>query len=615
MASALIAALPALGSALGGIFGGAQQNNQLKDLFSQWLNRVNAGVGRGEDIFNQWSGQMWPALVDAQEQTQRNVLDRANPMFDWSEFLTRGGADLMRQWSQAPTETAGALGRLEGLGGAEGPFAGIGNTANAVFQGGGWTPQYQQFFDTFGPMMGGQTGTQQNVQDIGNNLLSMRGQTAQSQAMQDRMMDELNRGGWNPRLAFGADRVADVLGQGGSTANTDALTQAGLSLLQGGGLGPEGNQALRRAISEIDLGGQTAQTQGLIRRGLDLAGVNALQPLDVMQTMAREDARRAISARGEEMRRQAAARGGAGSVVGSGIGNDILADFADASAEAQGAAVRDATRTWQDAAQRQQQIGGQLASTGMGTEGQRLGTFGNMLAEILSTINQGRSIGANVAQGGEGLATQRLLGALQTLPSYQGAATGVMGTLGNLGLGASGQEIDRMNLGGNLTNQYLQSLLGAGGLFNQGMGNQNQYALGAGSLGNTAFGNQLGANNMWLQGLLSNIGLGQQMGQQIGNFTNQSNRDWQNMFGMNSNNWANTLQGMGNMANAGLNYAGNWASGINNAYGGNASAIAGRPNPWGTVGGMAGGILGSLIGMGRGSGGGQGYAGGGQLGG
>lgn len=612
MASALISALPALGSALGGIFGGFQQNNQLKDIFSQWLNRTNAGAQRGEDIFNQYAGQTWPAQVDALEQTQRNVLDRANPMFDWSEFLTRAAPDLMREWSQMPGETAGPLAQLQQMGGADSPFAGIGGTANNVFQSGGWTPQYQQFFDTFGPMMGGQTGTQQNVQDVGNNLLSMRGQTAQSQAMQDRASDALNQGGWNPRLAFGADRVNDILGVGGATDATNALTSSGLDLLQGGGLGPEGQAGLQQAARGVQSGGATGQTQGLINRGLDLASIDALQPLDVMQTMAREDARRAISARGEEVRRQAAARGGAGSVAGSGVGNDILADFADASGEAQSAAVRDATRTWQDAAQKQQQIGGQLASTGMGTEGQRLGTYGNLMAEILSTINQGRSIGSNVAQGGEQLATQRLLGALQTLPSYQGAATNVMGTLGNLGLGASGQEIDRMNTGGNLTNQYLQSLLGAGGLFNSGMGNQNQYALGAGGLGNSAFNNQLGANNAYMQGTLGSLGAGQQMGQQIGNFTNQSNQGWQNMYGLNSNNWQSTNANMGNMANAGLNYAGNWASGLNNAYGGNANAVAGRPNPWGAIGGIGGGIIGNLPWGGSGGGG---YAGGGQLGG
>jgi len=591
MASALIAALPALGSALGGIFGNNRQGNNLQDIFTNYLNRANTGIQQGQDVFNMWSNPLYPALLDAQGQTQRNVLDQAGPQFDWSEFLAKGCPDLMRQWSQRSGEVDPALAQLFGMGGDSGPFAGIGNTANQVFQSGGWTPQYQQMFESLFPLMGGVSNTQRNMEDVGNSLLSNRGQTAQSQTMQDRASDELNRGGWNPRLAFGADRVADVLSQGGATAGTDALTQTGLSLLQDGGLRPEGNMALQRALSEIDLGGQTAQTQNMIRRGEELTGVNALQPLSTMQTMAREDARRAISGRAEEVRREAAKRGGAGSVAGSGAFNNVMADFADASGEAQGAAVRDATRTWQDAAQKQQQIGGQLSATGLGTEGQRLNTFGDMMAEILSTINQGRSIGSSAAQGGEGLATQRMMGALNTLPSYQNSATNTVGTVGNLGLGAAGQDISRMNLGGNLTNQYLQSLLQSGGLLSQVMGNQNQYALGAGQLGNNAFNNQVGATNTGLGGLLSAIGLGQQQGQNTGQFVNNANQGWQNMYNMNSQNWGRSMAPMVDFAGQGSNTANNWISSIGNAYGGSAGAAARQPNTWTQVGGLIGGGL------------------------
>ena len=599
--AAFLSALPAIGGLFSNIFGGNQTNNALKNVYTNAANTANAGIQQGEGIFNQWSNPLFAAMLDAQGLTQRNVIDQMGPLLSWNEFLSKNAGDQMAGYGAGSYNPAlqSALDRMSYFGGNDSPMYGLGTTAGNLFSGGGWTPQYQGIFDNLEPLQRGYNPTQQNMSDVGNGLLSYRGQTAQTQGMQDRMMDTANQGGWSDPLKLVQNATEEVIGQRGRTSPLENLSSTGSSLLHSGGLSPQALAALGVAGQGFANQGQTNQTQGLVNRGLNLAGVDALIPLDRAITMAREDANRTVRGKSEQAMRQALARGGeAGSVVGYGGRNSAIMDFADQASDLEAAAVRDAMKSYQDAAQKQQQIGGSLATSGLGAEGERLGTFGQILSALQNAQTSGRSLGSNLSLGAEGLMSDRQLSSLGLVPTFQNAASNLLGTATQGGLGAGNLEVSRMGIGNNLTNNFLNSMLSANQLANSTMGNQNQYALGGGSLANSLYNSTLGANNNWLSGLLGGLNSNNQMAANTGQFANDAARNWQNSYNAISGNWNNSNNFMGNMANAGLNYAGNYTNILGNMFNNQAQTTAARPNFWGQLGAAGGGILGSLLGGG-----------------
>lgn len=600
--AAFLSALPAIGGLFGNIFGGNQSNNALKNVYTNAADTANAGIQRGEGIFNQWSNPLFAAMLDAQGLTQRNVIDQMGPLLSWNEFLSKNAGDQMAGYGAGSYNPAlqSALDRMSYFGGNDSPMYGLGTTAGNLFSGGGWTPQYQDIFDNLSALQKGYNSTQQNMSDVGNGLMSMRGQTAQTQGMQDRMMDTANAGGWSDPLKLSQAATEEVIGQRGRTSPLENLSSTGSSLLQSGGLSPQAQAALGVAGQGFANQGQTSQTQGLVNRGLNLAGVDALIPLDKAITMAREDANRTVRGKAEQAMRQALARGGdAGSVVGYGGRNAGIMDFADQASDLEAAAVRDAVKNYQDAAQKQQQIGGSLATSGLGAEGERLGTFGQILSALQNAQTSGRSLGSNLALGSEGLMSDRQLSSLGLVPTFQNAASNLLGTATQGGLGAGNLELGRMNLGNTMANGALNSMLSANQLANSTMGNQNQYALGGGSLANSLYNSTLGANNNWLSGLLGGLNSNNQMAANTGQFANDAAKNWGNMYNSVSGNWNNANQFMGNMAGAGLNYAGNYINMLGNMFNNQASTTANRPNYYGGLGAAAGGILGNLFGGGN----------------
>lgn len=451
---------------------------------------------------------------------------------------------------------------LLGLGGQQTGAGSRGALADQVFAGGGWTPQYQQLFDSMGPMMAGRANNNQlALGDVGSNLIGQRGQTAYTQGFQDRAMDALNAGGQNPWLTNALNQASGTLNNQGQTAGTQALTGAGMGILQSGG--------------------ETPFTQAGQMLGLDYAGREALMTPEALMNMARDSASDAIRSQAKKAYRDAANRGsGAGAVTTSGIENQMRADFGDQAAALEAASVRDALMQRQALGLQQNQMGAGL-----------LGQQGNLA--------QGRfGIGANLAGQGQQIAAGREGQAYSAIPGTQNSATNVMQTLGQLGLGALGAENQRMGLGTDMSQVLLNSMLGGTNAWNTAMGNQNQYALGAG---------QLGLNSAQLGGGLMNNAFGNMLGQgQLGvqranNMAGQINNAFQNqigLYGQFGNAWNSAMNPLVSLSGQGLNYGGNIMGGMlglrPNAQGTSWTNVLPQqlPNPFSGLGGRGGGANG-----------------------
>ena len=193
------------------------------------------------------------------------------------------------------------------------------------------------------------------------------------------------------------------------------------------------------------------------------------------------------------------------------------------------------------------------------------------------------------------------------LMQQQGLGLQQQGMLGNLGLQAGAQNIDRMQLGAGLLGQGQQAQNQLLNILGGTVGQQNQYQLGLGQLGqsgtnslinalNSAYGNELGAGQLGLQqqNALSNALLGQ-MGAQ-GNLMGILNQQYQNQginpyYQMMQFPMQQAMAGLGaqlgtNVAAGGGSPFGNIMGGIG-ALGQAASGFAGLP--WGTMFGGGGG--------------------------
>ena len=354
---------------------------------------------------------------------------------------------------------------------------------------------------------------------INGEMQSLLGQNAERMGFYDPIADTAQQGflggGWTPNREASQNMLMQILqGQG---AQMGTLSDVGLDLL-----GQRGQTAFTRGYQDrgmdaMNSGGMTdpLRTAQQIAnhagaRGLDLINREALLTPDQAANFAGESAAQATQGAYQRAQRQALARRGkAASVVAAG-GNELdpMSEWADAASQN----VSDARRK---ALMEQQGLG--LQQMGLGSQ---------------------------MALGSGGL-----------FPDLQRAATGNVGTVGGLGLNAAQLENARMGTGNSLLDTYLQAQGRAGGLMNQSMTDQGQYALGLGGLGiNAQNAGQTGRNNLF-NNYLAGGGFGAALNQQ--NF-GMNNQYFQNLLGLNrdnNTNYQSMLTGLFNLSNQGQNLA------------------------------------------------------------
>jgi hypothetical protein len=290
--------------------------------------------------------------------------------------------------------------------------------------------------------------------------------------------------------------------------------------------------------------------------------------------------------------RRASARDTDSGVVRSGLPSGELAKYQDAAARQVSDAQR-AAMLGQQALQLQQAgLGSQMAQGGLGSESQRIGTFGNILGDIEGVATQRLGVGggmmadseqiaaqrllssmgllpdiASTAFGGVGQAgTQRLLGALGLIPGMQNSATSQVGTYGNLGLGGMENELARMGLGGQFTNQFTGNRLNALGTIGNIMGNQNQYALGLGGLANQGWGGMGSLYNQQFGNYLGGGQLGVNRAGQLGNQWLQADQNRMSQLGQVGNIWQQAMQPYADVTGQLANMANMWGQNVGGAF-------------------------------------------------
>ncbi len=453
----------------------------------------------------QWMQQNvgYPQMSQLAEQ-----LSQFNPnsiMANSGQFMTPGMQQSLEQMLTGGmagyTQGQGMNQNVGGLG--QQTQAPLWQTANQGFQGGGWTPQYQQAFDMLGGMMNPAT---------------------------------------NPTLA--------------------TQMGAGQGLIQSGGMDPFTQAMQQFAQQGVAGGGQTPQSQTLGNVGAQILGNNPLMSGAQAASMAANQAGTDTRNAAEAMMAKAVSRGAApGSVVASGLGNEVMADFADQMSQNQSKAIMDALMG-------QQQLGLQQWNQAAG-----------MLGESGQLQNQN------------------------------------LNTYGQMGLGAGAQANDRMGLGAQLLGNTNQLQLGGVNAMGNLMGNQNQYALGLGNLASQTGMNQVNASNqqfdnnlnnsaflqgLYNQGFQNDLAAGQ-LGVQRGNSLIQGQLGGQQ-------NQQGFINGMNNMynnqvtnpmmqflqfpQNAALTALGARVGGVPVGQGG---ANQGLLSKIGQVGGMVGGLAGMFI--------------------
>lgn len=362
---------------------------------------------------------------------------------------------------------------LQAAQGLQGPQ----DQANSIFQQGGKTDQSSYLADRLTEMLTGQGYQMDTMASTGANLLGNRG--------------------FDPFSTNLQNFSSGVLGSGGNTDNLNAASQGANKLIGQGGVTPELAQLFQSGQGILQKGGQTPFTQAMQALGLQRASANPLMSPMQAAGFAKDQAAQNIKNGATNFRTQAVNRGGGpGASVANGTNNSVMADFADQGAAATSKAVQDAL----------------LSQQGLGLQEQGLGSSMGLGAAGLG--NQQLGIGSSLASGAAGQGSQNLLASLGLLPTVQNSATSLLGTGGNLGLGAGQLAQGNLAQGGNLLNNYNQTRTSSANSLNSLLGNQNQFAIGAGGLANNAAGIQGGLLNDLMQGNLSGdqLGLSQSMG-------------------------------------------------------------------------------------------------------
>lgn len=406
----------------------------------------------------------------------------------------------------------------------------VGGTANNIFQGGGWTPQYQQGFDQLSNFLKQGTPGLQTSANQANSLIGNAGANPFNQQLQQNALKSSNSGGMTSTLSSLLNPIGGIIQKGGNTAQSNALM---------GGASPF-----------LQTGGQTNLSQGIADQGMNLFKQQALMNPAQAAGLARNQAATNFADQAQHMQANALARGGGpGATVANGMQNQGMADFADQASRGTSQAVTGALQNQQGLQLQQQGMGAQAAQGAGGLQNNMLGTAGQL------------------AQGSGALSNSLLGNTMGLVPQVQNSATGNLNAYLNGGGMGSQNQLGMLGAGSNLANMLQQGQLGGINAMTGMMGNQNNYALGAGGLAQTAsnnlFNNALGAGQLdnarfgTLSGAM-NQGYGNQ-NQTMGNLSNIQSTQYNPLMGLAQQILGYGGQGLG--AEAGMLGGGMGASG------------------------------------------------------
>lgn len=532
-AQAISLGLGGLGQILQGFGVGNNPQEWIQDAMMALYNRAQQGDEMGRGIFERFSNPVRDNGLDTSEALKRQVIDLAPYLMQYGQEGLSGVNPAILDYLSRAGDITGAGGINQGLSDLLGGFGQTGDTARAGFQGGGWTPQGQEIFDTLSPLMAGRANNAQlSMGDVGPNLIGQRGQTALTQGLADRGMEAANSRGMNPVLEAAQQNALATLGNQGYNDVSGGLADRGLGMM---------DSAFSRAL-----------------------GAELMSPEEAAN-WAREDAVTQGEQQRERVYDEISQRGGGPATLSSGLQNQKKIDFADKIAQNSSAAARQAFLAQQELGLRDRANAASLVGTGGQLAGQ-----------------------------GESLAAGRTGQAFNAIPGTTNAATGVLAALLSGSLGAGNLENARMNTGVNMNQALLNSMLQAAGQSGSTLANQNQYALGLGNLGNAS---SAGQANLFGQMFNNNLGTGQLGNTLAGTSINGSqgatqnlNNIWNNM----GSQMTNALSPLAQLAGQGLGYAGQNVGAMSSAIGG--QKYEGNATPWGGIGDTLGGLLGGLVG-------------------
>lgn len=338
-------------------------------------------------------------------------------------------------------------------------------------------------------------------------------------SLQERLMDMVN--GQGAEMGALSDLGLDLMGRRGQTAFTQGLQDRGMDAVNAGGMTDTLRAAQGVGLDVLENRGADPISQALRGRGLDLASREALLPMDQAYQIAREDAARNTEGAFKRAQRQALARRGesASVVAAGGAEGDPMSEYADAAARSVSDAGRQAL---------------------MGQQGLNLQQMGQ---------------GTQMALGAGSEQNNRFLSALGLFPSLQNSATSFAGTMGGLGNSAYGNELQGMQLGSGMLNNYNNFRLGAAGQLDNSYANQLNYGLNAGRLGMDLENSYQNAGN----NLFNNYLAGGRFGADLNLASmNGYNQLFNNLMGYNRDmmtGFDNNLNRMINLGGQGLGYA------------------------------------------------------------
>lgn len=352
-----------------------------------------------------------------------------------------------------------------------------------------------------------------DLRSKGSDLMANGGMTPQMSGVNDALASVIGRGGATDQTDAALKQFLGTISGGGRDAGTQGLVNTGQGLMANGGFTPQMQSLMDQVQKGIATGGMSPEMRQIFDQIMPIikGGDGVLQPLAQVQSFAQDAAGKATMDAGEAARRQAFARTGSG--VGSGLTGQDLLQFGAKSAEAQAAALRDATMSQQDLMLKQLTAAlGTGADLGKTAGASLLGFLGTG-SDLTKTGAANIGTGADLMKSGETVAANRF-------------ATGTAGfndTLKNViaNLTASGNiftdnnktALGRATLGGDLSLGAENSALknrdsGLAGL--QGL---LQNSLGAGSELNKVGSTEASSLNAALQSLIGLTGQGSQITQ------------------------------------------------------------------------------------------------------
>jgi hypothetical protein len=568
------------------LFGGSAEWN--RNALVNVLNTLNATRQQGQDTMFGAKDDLYSRLLPyldnagAGNETMRQGItgmfnDSMNPESAYNAFNFFGNQDPYARGSNPQQQ-----GLFNQQGTLAGSAQGMGDLANQVFQGGGWTQQGQNMFD---------------------NLDQFRASGGANDQMRNLAMQVIQGGGANPYSNFTVDKGTEALNRGGATQQSQGLMNFGQQGLQEKGMTPWDQMALGAAQQGLSTqgfnqnsnamsnagqgllasGGKTAQNQFLQNRGQQILGKDPLLSMDEVTNSAADRAGSLFASNSQQNYEQAMKRGG-GPAVRSGLQNQAVQENEDDMLRGISEAVNGARMGQQGLQLQQFQNGANLMGTGM--------------EDVLKNM----SLGGSLTGQGEQAALQRMLGltglgsdssnraltAQQLYAQMMGQSGDLenknMATVGGLGMDGLNAANNKLNSGINMFGQTQGNDLQALQQYLATLGQTNQYALGAGNLANSSYGQSGGLlGNMFGQNMQQGqFGLDQmktQYGAQQGNLQNGMN-----FLNSQQNNFLQGLNPIQNTQNLGAQQ-----------YLGGSTAQAGLFSPNTSV---QGGILSPLIGAG-----------------